>query len=67
MRASTAGQFGLSSLPPGDYYAIAIREENAADWRDPAILDVLARAATRVTILEGEHRTVDLQVREVRR
>jgi protocatechuate 3,4-dioxygenase beta subunit len=67
VRASAGGQFGISSLPPGDYYVIAVREEDAADWRDPALLDVLARTAARVTILEGEHRTMDLQVREVRR
>ena len=67
VRASSDGQFGISSLPPGDYYVIAVREEDAADWRDPAVLDVLARTATRVTILDGEHRTMDLQLREVRR
>lgn len=67
VRASTGGQFGISSLPPGDYYVTAVREEDASDWRDPAILDLLARAATRVTIFDGEHRTMDLQVREVRR
>ena len=66
-RASAGGQFGLSSLPSGDYYVIALREEDAADWRDPATLDLLARAATRVTILDGEHRTMDLQIQGVRR
>ena len=67
VRSSVGGQFGISSVPPGEYYVIAVREEDAADWRDPAVLDLLARAAARVTILEGEHRTLDLQVREVRR
>jgi hypothetical protein len=66
-RASASGQFGISSLPPGDYYVIAVREEDAADWRDPATLELLARAATRISILDGEHRTMDLQVQEVRR
>jgi len=66
-RATAAGQFGISSLPPGDYYVAAVREEDAADWRDPSFLDALARVATRFTILEGEHRSIDLQVREVRR
>jgi hypothetical protein len=67
-RAATAtGAFGISSLPPGDYYVIAVREEDAVDWRDPATLDLLARAATQITILEGEHKTIDLQMREVKR
>ena len=66
-RATATGQFGISSLPPGDYYVAAVREEDAADWRDPSFLDALARVAARITILEGEHKSIDLQIREVRR
>jgi hypothetical protein len=66
-RATAAGQFGISSLPPGDYYIAAVREEDVADWRDPPFLDALARVATRITILEGEHKSIDLRIREVRR
>jgi Carboxypeptidase regulatory-like domain len=66
-RATAKGQFGISSLPPGDYYVVAIRDEDAADWRDPAALEAFARLATQVTIQEGEHKTIDLQLREVRR
>ena len=66
-RATAAGQYGISSLPPGDYYVAAVREEEAADWSDPSFLDALARVATRITILEGEHKSIDLQIREVRR
>jgi hypothetical protein len=67
VRATASRQFGIGSLPPGDYYAIAVRDEDAADWRDPAALEAFARNAVRVTILEGEHKTIDLQVREARR
>jgi uncharacterized protein (DUF2141 family) len=66
-RATAAGQYGISSLPPGDYYVAAVREDDAADWRDASFLDALARVATRITILEGEHKSIDLQLREVRR
>jgi len=66
-RATATGQFGISSLPPGDYYVAAVHEEDAADWRDPSFLDALARVAARITILEGEHKSIDLQIREVRR
>jgi hypothetical protein len=66
-RANAKGQFGLSSLPPGDYYVVAVDEEPPGDWRDPASLDALARIATQITILEGEHKTIDLRVREVPR
>jgi hypothetical protein len=67
VRANDRGEFGIGSLPPGNYYVIAVREEDAVDWRDPAFLEMLARIATQVTILEGEHKKLDLQVREVRR
>jgi hypothetical protein len=66
-RATAQGTFGISSLPPGDYYAVAIPEEQAADWRDPKMLEELARVATRVSIGEGEHKTIDLPMKEVRR
>jgi hypothetical protein len=66
-RANARGEFGISSLPPGDYYVTAIREEDAGDWRDPAVLEALARGATQITITEGEHKSIDVTVREVRR
>jgi protocatechuate 3,4-dioxygenase beta subunit len=59
------GKFGLSSLPPGDYYVVAIPEARSDGWTDPKMLDALARIATRVTILEGEYRTIDLELRQV--
>lgn len=66
-RVTAARRFGISSLPPGDYFVVAVAEEDAADWRDPAVLEVLARIATQVSIVEGEHKALDLRVREVRR
>jgi protocatechuate 3,4-dioxygenase beta subunit len=66
-RATAQGKFGISSLPPGDYFAIAIPEDQAGDWRDPATLDALARIATRVSIGDGEYRTIDLPLRQVKR
>jgi hypothetical protein len=41
------GQFGTGSLPPGDYYMVAIPDEYSGEWQDPAYLELLARAATR--------------------
>lgn len=65
-RATAQGRFGINSLPAGDYYALAVPEEQTADWRDPRTLEALARVATRITILDGEHRTIDLPLREVK-
>ena len=65
-RATADGRFAISSLPPGDYYVVALPEQQADDWRDPKTLERLVAVATPVTILEGQHRTIDLRLREVR-
>jgi hypothetical protein len=64
-RANTKGEFALSSVPPGEYYVIAVPEEQM-EWRDPKTLEALARQATQVSIAEGEHKTLDLRLKEVR-
>jgi hypothetical protein len=61
------GQFGIGSLPPGDYYVVAIPDDESDEWRDPKTLDVLARIATTVTILEGEHRMIELRTKDMPR
>lgn len=59
------GKFGFGSLAPGDYYVVAVPEDQSDGWRDAKTLDSLARVATRVTILDGEHKTIDLEMRQV--
>ena len=44
----------LAGLMSGEYYAIALDDIDAESARDPAVLERLAPAATRVTITEGE-------------
>jgi hypothetical protein len=61
------GAFAISSLPPGDYYVVAIPEDQSDDWRDPATLDALSRIGTPITIAEGEHKTLDLRTKDVPR
>lgn len=65
-RVDAQGRFGINSVPPGDYYVVAIPDGQSADWRDPLMLEALARMATQVSIAEGEHKMLDLQLREVR-
>jgi hypothetical protein len=64
--SSADGRFRVSGLPPGAYWAAAlepgdVRIENGG-WQDPAFLDQLASQASRVTLGEGERRTVTLRV-----
>jgi hypothetical protein len=63
--ASPEGKFGISSLPPGEYFIVAIPDEQAFGWTDGKTLDALVRIATRITITAGEFRTVDLDLRQV--
>jgi hypothetical protein len=65
-RVDAQGRFGIGSVPPGDYYVVAIPDEQSGDWREPALLETLARVATQITVVEGEHKTIDVQLREVR-
>jgi hypothetical protein len=64
-RISKSGEYSFN-LPAGEYYVMAIPEEQSADWQDPDFLDAASRAAARFTIAEGERKIQDLRVRDVR-
>ena len=66
-RVRDNGEFALGSVPVGEYYLTAIPDEDAADWQDPAGLDALARTATRITINDGDQKTVTLRRQGSRR
>jgi hypothetical protein len=66
VRVEPTGAFRILALPPGEYYVAAIPDELSRDWQDPAFLDALSRAGSQVTLVEGESRTLNLRIREVR-
>jgi hypothetical protein len=59
------GEYSFN-LPAGDYYVIAVRDEQAADWQDVAFLEDASRDAVRVRIGEGERKVQDVRVRGIR-
>jgi hypothetical protein len=65
-RATADGSYLLPALPPGDYYVAALHELAGDDWRDPAVLEILARSAAQVHVSEGERKTQDLQTIDIR-
>lgn len=65
-RTNASGHYSMPSMPVGDYFVIAIPDEQAAGWRDPAFLEILSRQAMHVTIMDGEHKVQNLQTQEVR-
>ena len=66
-RVSPDGEFSFASIPVGDYYVAAIGDEEGGNWQDPDFLDVLSRSAMRVTIDDGDQKTITLRQRHRRR
>jgi hypothetical protein len=65
-RTSKTGTYTVSSLPIGDYLVAAISDELQGDWQDPQMLLQVARVAARLTMGEGEKKTLDLRVSQIR-
>lgn len=65
-QTTKTGQYVFAVVPPGEYYAAALRDRDAGDWQDPAFLELLSRVAQRIRIAEGEKSTLDLRTQEVR-
>jgi hypothetical protein len=63
---STSGTYTLRSLPAGDYLLLAVDDESADRWTDPAFLEAASRVATRISIAWGETKAQDLTMQEVR-
>ena len=60
------GVYTFAHLPPGDYYVIAIENEEADGWQDPTRLEALASRATRLSVASGDSlKTLDLRVRSI--
>jgi Carboxypeptidase regulatory-like domain len=66
-RVAANGEFSFTSVPVGDYYFTAISDEDGADWQDPDVLDALSRAAVRITINDGDQKTVTVRRKDSRR
>jgi hypothetical protein len=54
------GSFEVRDLPPGDYFVAALDAQPPGDWQAADGLDVLVQRASRVTVREGQARTVTL-------
>jgi hypothetical protein len=61
-RADAEGNFKVTSLPPGDYYAMALDHVDPTRWQDPEFLQTLTPEATRFSIGDGETKTLYLKL-----
>lgn len=64
---SKTGTYTFGGLAAGDYLLAALDGDEVPENRDTPFFDALARAATHVTIAEGEKKTQDLQFVKVAR
>jgi hypothetical protein len=64
--ADTSGAYRFSSLPAGEYFLVAVEEEEMYGWQDPRFLEAAQAQAVRIAIGWGEAKTRNLQVRRVR-
>jgi hypothetical protein len=61
-RSSDDGTFKLTTLPPGEYYAIALDGIDLTDWQDPDTLEGFSRLATAFALTPGDSRTLELRM-----
>jgi uncharacterized protein (DUF2141 family) len=62
VRPSTAGQFVVKDLPPGEYIISALADVMPNEWNDVTFLERAAPAGVRVTLGEGEKKVQDLRI-----
>ena len=61
-RPDANGQFRIRGLPPGDYLIVALDDVESGEWYDPAFLDGVRRGATRISLGEGDAKTIELKL-----
>lgn len=66
-RTSTNGVFIVSGLPPGEYLMVAIDDAVADGWQDERVMATLRTLATRITLRDGENKTVQLRLSVLKR
>jgi hypothetical protein len=60
VRAGANAQYRVGGLPPGEYFAAAVRAEVGGDWQNPSFLLSLSQVATRVTVTDADKKVLDL-------
>jgi beta-lactamase regulating signal transducer with metallopeptidase domain len=60
-QSSQTGQFRLKKVPPGDYFAVAVRDLPFRAWTNPDVLIRLQSIATKLTVSEAEQKTISIR------
>ena len=64
-RPDQDGRFKADNLPAGSYYAVAVEYVAQGEWGDPELLDRLKAKAKRVSLDDGEVKTLDLKLSDM--
>ena len=59
-RPDQNAQYRIGGLPPGDYLISVVEVVEQGEWFDPRFLDDLRRRAARVSLRDGESKSLDL-------
>jgi hypothetical protein len=63
-RPDHTGAYTVNTLAPGDYYAVALDYVDPAAAADPQLLEGLREKAVRVSLAEGDSKTLTLTLVE---
>ena len=61
-RPSSDGRFKVTGLPAGEYFVCAVTMVDRTEVYDPAFLSQLTGVSFKITIKDGEKKTVDLKL-----
>jgi hypothetical protein len=62
-RPATDGRFSFPALAAGEYYLAALTDVTPADLNSPQFLELVAPAAIKITVTDGEKKTQDLRIK----
>jgi CBS domain-containing protein len=65
VRTQANGSYTLQGLPARDYLIVALADADLPDLQNPAVYEALARAATTITVGDGDTRTIALKLAQV--
>jgi hypothetical protein len=61
-KSDQVGHFSIRTLPPGDYYAIALEGVDSSRRADRSYLELLSTMASRLTLTEGQQSSIALKL-----
>jgi hypothetical protein len=59
-RPDASSQFRIRGLPAGDYLVVALDDVENGEWFDPSVLERARRSAIRISLSDGDTKTLEL-------